>query len=338
MMTIDGSHGEGGGQILRTSLSLSLITGKPFSIEKIRSGRKKPGLMRQHLTAVNAAAEIGNAKVSGNAIGSQAFQFEPRAVSPGKFHYAVGTAGSCTLVLQTILPALIIADGPSEVILEGGTHNPFAPPFDFLDRAFLPLVGRMGPRVAAELEKPGFFPAGGGRFRVAIAPQKALKPLSLMERGHINRRLACALVSNLPMKIAHRELKVVSKKLGWPRECLQAVTVENAHGPGNVLTIEMESNALTEVFTGFGQRGVPAEKVAARAAEQALDYLSHNVPVGRYLADQLLVPMAIAGGGRFLTMPPSRHTLTNIDIIKCFMDVSIEVTPNDLGQWEISIS
>jgi RNA 3'-terminal phosphate cyclase (ATP) len=338
MITIDGSHGEGGGQILRTSLSLSLITGKPFSIEKIRSGRKKPGLMRQHLTAVNAAAEIGDAKVSGNAIGSQAFQFEPRGIRSGKFRYAIGTAGSCTLVLQTILPALIIAEGPSEVILEGGTHNPFAPPFDFLAKAFLPLVGRMGPRVVAELEKPGFFPAGGGRFRVAIAPEKALKPLSLMQRGSIKRQWACAAVSNLPMKIAHRELKVVSKKLGWPRECLQAVNVEHAHGPGNVLTIEMESDALTEVFTGFGERGVSAEKVAARAAGQAMDYLSHDVPVGRYLADQLLVPMAIAGGGRFLTVPLSRHTLTNIDIIKCFMDLSIEVNKNEQDQWEIGIS
>jgi RNA 3'-terminal phosphate cyclase (ATP) len=338
MITIDGSHGEGGGQILRTSLSLSLITGKPFSIEKIRSKRKKPGLMRQHLTAVNAAAQIGNAKVSGNAIGSQAFHFKPQAIRCGKFHYAIGTAGSCALVLQTILPALIMADGPSEVILEGGTHNPFAPSFDFLTKSFLPLVSRMGPRVVAELEKPGFFPAGGGRFRVAIAPHKALKTLSLMERGPIKRRSACASVSNLPMNIAHRELNVVSKKLGWPRECLQAVNVEDAHGAGNVLSIELESDALTEVFTGFGERGVPAEKVAARAAGQALDYLSYNVPVGRYLADQLLVPLAIAGGGRFLTVPPSRHTLTNIGIIKCFMDVSFDVTANELNQWEIGIS
>ena len=329
MISIDGSHGEGGGQILRTSLSLSLITGKPFSIDKIRSGRKKPGLMRQHLTAVNAAAEIGSAKVSGNAIGSQAFRFEPCTIKSGRFRYAIGSAGSCTLVLQTILPALIIADGPSEVILEGGTHNPFAPPFDFLTKAFLPLVGRMGPKVSAELEKPGFFPAGGGRFRVTVAPERTLKPLSLMERGPIKRQLACAAVSNLPMKIAHRELKVVAKKLEWPRECLKAVNVENAHGPGNVLTIEIEGESVTEVFTGFGERGVSAEKVAARAAGQTLDYLSHDVPVGPHLADQLLVPMAIAGGGRFRTMPASRHTLTNIDIIKCFMDVSIDVTANE---------
>jgi RNA 3'-terminal phosphate cyclase (ATP) len=337
MITIDGSHGEGGGQILRTSLSLSLITGKSFSIEKIRSGRKKPGLMRQHLTAVNAAAEIGSAIVSGNVIGSQAFQFEPKNIRSGRFHFAIGSAGSCTLVLQTILPALIIAEGPSEVILEGGTHNPYAPPFDFLTKAFLPLVERMGPRVSAKLERPGFFPAGGGRFRVAITPEKALKPLSLKERGPIKRKCACAAVSNLPLSIAHRELKVVAKKLEWPRQCLQAINIENAHGPGNVLTLEVENESLTEVFSGFGERGVSAEKVAARAAGQVLDYLSHDVPVGRYLADQLLVLLAIAGGGRFRTVPPSRHTLTNIDIIKCFMDVSIDVTTNLRDQCEISI-
>jgi RNA 3'-terminal phosphate cyclase (ATP) len=338
MIAVDGSHGEGGGQILRSSLALSLITGKPFSIDKIRSGRKKPGLMRQHLTAVNAAAEIGGARVRGNAIGSQAFQFEPRTIRSGQFHYAIGSAGSCTLVLQTILPALIIAGGPSEIILEGGTHNPFAPPFDFLTKAFLPLVERMGPKVTAELKKPGFFPAGGGRFRVAITPSKVLKKLTLMERGSIRRQRACAAVSNLPLNIARREIKVVAKKMGWAPECLEAVSIENAQGPGNVLTLELESEALTEVFTGFGERGVTAEKVDARVAGQALDYLAHEVPAGRYLADQLLLPMAIAGGGRFRTLPPSRHTLTNIDIIKSFMDVSIHVTSNEKDQWEISIS
>ena len=337
MITIDGSYGEGGGQILRTSLALSLVTGKPFRIENIRAGRKKPGLMRQHLTAVIAAADIGNAQVSGNAIGSRAFTFAPQTIRSGRFHYAIGSAGSCTLVLQTILPALIIADKPSEIILEGGTHNPFAPPFDFLDQTFLPLIGRMGPQVDAELEKPGFFPAGGGRFRVTVTPVQALKPLVLTDRGTIRRQTARAAVSNLPLSIARRELNVVGNKLGLEAACLQAIAVENAQGPGNVLTIAIESDALTEVFTGFGERGVPAEKVAARAAGQALDYLALDVPVGRYLADQLLVPMAIAGGGKFSTMPPSRHTSTNIDIIKHFMDVTCEVKANACGGWEIEI-
>lgn len=337
MITIDGSYGEGGGQILRTSLALSLITGKPFSIENIRAGRKKPGLMRQHLTAVNAAAEIGNARVNGNAIGASSFTFEPRAIRGGRYHFAIGSAGSCTLVLQTVLPALIIADGPSEVILEGGTHNPFAPPFDFLDKAFLPLLNRMGPRVEATLEKPGFFPAGGGRFRVTIEPVQALQPLTIIERGPVRRQTARAAVSNLPLSIAHRELKVVAKKLGWEPSSLQAMAVENARGPGNVLTLVIECEAVTEIFTGFGERGVSAEKVAARASRQALDYLKSGVPVGRYLADQLLVPMAVAGGGRFRTVPPSRHTLTNIDIIKKFMDVSIDANTDEHDQWEIEL-
>lgn len=336
MIIINGSYGEGGGQILRSSLALSLITGKPFRIDNIRARRKKPGLMRQHLTAVNAAVDIGSAKVSGNVIGATSFTFEPHKIQSGRYHFAIGTAGSCTLVLQSILPALIVADGPSEVILEGGTHNPFAPPFDFLEKAFLPVVNSMGPKVIASLEKPGFFPAGGGRIRVSVEPVKTLAPLSLIERGPIQRQAAFAAVSNLPLEIANRELKVVAKNLGWEKGDLHVLNVDNAQGPGNVLTLVIESEALTEVFTGFGERGVSAERVARRASQRALGYLEAGVPVGPYLADQLLLPMAIAGGGRFRTVQPSAHTLTNIDIIKRFMDLSCEVKANDQNQWDIT--
>ena len=338
MITIDGSYGEGGGQILRTSLALSLVTGKPFRIDNIRAGRKKPGLMRQHLTAVNAAAQIGQAWVEGNAIGSTAFSFKPSTLRGGRYRWAIGTAGSCTLVLQTVLPALMVADHPSEIILEGGTHNPFAPPFDFLARTFLPLVSRMGPTVTAELRHPGFFPAGGGRMDVSITPAVTLEPLFIRSRGDVRRRCARALVANLSKDIARRELKVVAGKLNLDAGALEIVDVQRAHGPGNVLTIDIESEALVEVFTGFGQRGVPAKTVAARAAGQALAYLEAKVPVGRYLADQLLVPMAIAGGGGFLTLPPSRHTLTNIDIIRHFCDVRIDADEISTGQWMVSLS
>ncbi len=322
---------------MRTALALSLVTGRPFRIANIRAGRKKPGLMRQHLTALNAAAEIGAAEVSGTTIGSPAFTFTPQTIRAGRFHYAIGSAGSCTLVLQTILPALVVAEGTSEIILEGGTHNPFAPPFDFLARAFLPLVARMGPQIEAVLEKPGFFPAGGGRFRVGITPVQRLKPLRLTQRGALRCQTARAAVSNLPLSIAHRELKVVGRELGWPPDSLTAVTVENAQGPGNILTIVIESEALTEVITGFGQRGVSAEKVAARAVGQVRDYLRRDVPVGRHLADQLLVPMAMAGSGKFRTLPPSRHTRTNIDIIRHFLEVDITAREEEDGSWEISI-
>jgi RNA 3'-terminal phosphate cyclase (ATP) len=335
MIVIDGSTGEGGGQIVRTALALSLLTGKPFRIENIRAGRKKPGLLRQHLTAVNAAAEIGGAQVSGNTIGSRALTFKPAGLRSGRFRWAIGTAGSCTLVLQAILPALMSADGPSEIVIEGGTHNPFAPPFDFLSRAFLPLVERMGPKVSAELVRPGFFPAGGGCLRVTIDPAASLKPLELRTRGNIRSQRACAAVANLSAEIARRELKVVAGKLGLePRE-LEVLEIRDAQGPGNVLTIDIQSQALTEVFTGFGQRGVPAKIVAARAAGQARDYMEAAVPVGRFLADQLLVPMAIAGGGAFVTLPPSRHTLTNIDTIRHFMALTIDAVEKAPGQWEI---
>ena len=175
MLTIDGSFGEGGGQILRTALALSLVTGKPFRIDNIRAGRKNPGLLRQHLTAVNAATEISHAEVTGAVIGSRELTFAPGSVESGDYAFAVGTAGSTTLVLQTVLPALLIANGKSQLILEGGTHNPFAPPFDFLEQAFLPLVNRMGPRVTAELERPGLLSGG----RRADAGDRSSLPANL---------------------------------------------------------------------------------------------------------------------------------------------------------------
>ena len=336
MVTIDGSYGEGGGQILRTSLALSLVTGKPFSIHSIRAGRKKPGLMRQHLTAANAAAEIGRAEIEGNRIGSQAFTFEPKMIKPGNFHFAIGSAGSCTLVFQTLLPALLIADNPSEIILEGGTHNPFAPPFDFLEKAFLPVINQMGPGVEAVLEKPGFYPAGGGRFKVSIKPAD-LKRFDLLERGNIIYKTARACVANLPVNIAGRELRVIREKLEWDRERLVAVEVENSQGPGNILILEVKSENVTEVFTGFGEKGISAEKVAKRAAKSVREYLAFDVPVGRYLADQLLIPMALAGGGKFRTLSPTRHTTTNIEVIKKFLDVDIAVNEYDQNKWEIEI-
>ena len=336
MLTIDGSYGEGGGQILRTSLALSLVTGKPFSIQNIRAGRKKPGLMRQHLTAVNAAAEIGLAAIEGNRIGSQAFTFEPEMIKPGNYHFAIGSAGSCTLVFQTILPALLIAGGSSEITLEGGTHNPFAPPFDFLEKAFLPVINRMGPKVDAVLEKPGFYPAGGGRFLVSINPA-VLNRIDLLERGNIINKTARASVANLSVNIANRELKVIHELLKWDRELLKAVEVENSQGPGNILTVEIESDNITEVFTGFGEKGVSAEKVAKQTAKSVQEYLAFNVPVGRYLADQLLVPMALVGGGKVRTLSPTKHTQTNVEIIKKFLDVEIAMNECEQNQWEIEI-
>jgi RNA 3'-terminal phosphate cyclase (ATP) len=324
VLTIDGSQGEGGGQILRTALALSLVTGTPFTIEKIRAGRRKPGLLRQHLTAVNAAVAVGGSEVDGATLGSQTLVFRPRTVKSGEYRFAIGTAGSTGLVIQTVLPALLTASGPSTLTLEGGTHNPAAPPFDFLARSFLPLVERMGPRVVAVLDCPGFYPAGGGRCAVHITPAARLEPLTLLERGAIKQRRARALVAHLPRQIADRELAVVRSRLGWNEGELEVVVVDgDTRGPGNVLLLEVESEHLTEVFCGFGEVGIRAESVAEHAAKEARRYLAAGVPVGVHLADQLLVPLALAGAGSFRTIGLSSHSRTNLDIIRLFSSTRI---------------
>jgi RNA 3'-terminal phosphate cyclase (ATP) len=337
VLTIDGSQGEGGGQILRSSLALSLVTGTPFRITRIRAGRKKPGLMRQHLTAVKAAAAVGRARVEGVALGSGELTFVPGVVTPGQYDFAVGTAGSTTLVLQTVLPALITAAGPSELVLDGGTHNPFAPPFDFLAKAFLPILNRMGPRVTARLEKPGFFPAGGGRISATVEPAPSLAPINLAERGAVRRQSAVAIVARLPRHIAERELAVVRRKLDLSAKSLHVEEVREAAGPGNAVTIEIESEHITEVFTAFGQRGVRAEAVADQAVRDARRYLAADVPVGEHLADQLLLPLALAGGGSFRTLEPSLHTQAQIDVIRRFVKIDVSVRQESKRSWMVTV-
>ncbi len=337
MITIDGSFGEGGGQIIRTSCALSLITGKPFRIFNVRARRDKPGLQRQHLTAVTSAAEIGGAQVDGAGVGSREFTFVPGRVTPGDYNFSIGTAGSTTLVLQTVLPPLVIADGPSRLTLEGGTHNVHAPPFEFLQKAFLPLVNRTGPRVTIELERYGFYPPGGGRIHVEIEPGASRQGFELTERGEISTKRARALVVKLPPSIGERELGVISERLGWDGGQLRVETSDNAFSPGNVLTAEIESEQVTEVFTGIGERGVRAETIAARVADEVEQYLASDAPVGEHLADQLLIPLALAGGGSYLTVPPSLHTTTNIDVIKKFLSVEITAEPVSELMWKIEV-
>ena len=337
LLTIDGSQGEGGGQILRTALALSLVTGRPFRIEGIRARRPKPGLLRQHLTAVGAAAHVGVATVTGAELGSTTLTFEPGEVRGGELHQAVGTAGSATLVLQAILPALLQAPTPSRVVLEGGTHNPYAPPFDFLDRTLLPVMRRMGGRVTARLERHGFYPAGGGRFTVEIDPVARLVPLDLRERGPVQVS-ARALVSGVPEGVAGRELRVVHEQLGVPWESLESVVVEDSPGPGNVVMIAITSDELTEVVTGFGEKRVGAVAVASEACKEARAFIASTVPVGVHLADQLLVPMAVAGGGVFRTLAPSRHTTTNADVLQQFVGVVVNFVNEADGTSVVTVT
>ncbi len=323
MIVIDGSEGEGGGQVLRNALALSLVTGQPFRIEKIRGGRDRPGLLRQHLTAVEAACAVGGAECGELAVGASEITFAPGAIVPGEHRFAIGTAGSTTLVLQTVLPALVLAGAPSRLVIEGGTHNPAAPPFEFIERAFLPLLNRMGAAVSARLDRHGFFPAGGGRIEVEIAPAARLAPLELVARGARRRVEARALVAALPGEIAVRELAAVEKVLGWPEESRRIVQLPDRVGPGNVLLLEAEFEQLTEIVAGFGRLGVSAEMVGGKAARRMAGYLASPAAVGPYLADQLLLPLALAGGGCFTTVKPSLHARTAATVISRFLDIAI---------------
>jgi RNA 3'-terminal phosphate cyclase (ATP) len=196
----------------------------------------------------------------------------PCRVNPGEFAFAVGTAGSATLVLQTVLPALLTAPAASKLVLEGGTHNPMAPPFDFLQKSFLPLINRMGPTVSAELERPGFYPAGGGRFNVSITPAARLLPLEMLERGAILSIRTRAVVANLWRSIAVREANLVGRLLSLSDDSLIVEEIHGAPGPGNAVTVEIETEHHTEVFTGFGEVNVRAEGVATRVAQEARAY------------------------------------------------------------------
>lgn len=332
------SGAEGGGQLLRTALTLSICTGTPFRMTQIRARRARPGLMRQHLTAVEAAREVCGGTVTGALPGSQELAFTPAAVRAGDYRFSIGTAGSTTLVLQTILPTLLQASAPSTIVLEGGTHNPMAPPADFLMQSFAPLLARMGAGVTIELERYGFYPAGGGAIRVTVAPGK-LQPISIMQRGELKSRRARAVVSAIPGSIAERELAVVAKQLGFAEPELEHRSVRPAVGPGNALMVWLEFENITAAFTGFGERGVSAETVAERVCQQVKDYLASNAAVEPHLADQLLLPMALAGEGEFSTTEPTEHLKTNAALIEKFAPVEIEVVqdPAAKGLWRVSV-
>lgn len=321
MIEIDGSEGEGGGQILRSALSLSICTEQPFRIENIRANREKPGLLRQHLTAVNAAAIISNAEVTGAEIGSRRLEFRPRKVIAGDYTFAIGTAGSCTLVLQTVLPPLLQANGPSSVRISGGTHNRACPPVDFLARSFLPLLRHMGAEVDFELVKYGFYPRGGGEISVKIQPCKSLTPISLVERGPRTDHYAEAYIAGIPMHVAQRELAIIGDMLNWDESRLKLRGLPSESGPGNAVTITIVHEHVTEVFTGVGEKGVSAEVVAKRAIGEAKEYLSSSAAVGSHLADQLLIPMALGGVNCFSTLLPTQHFESNAKVIEFFTNV-----------------
>ena len=330
MIEIDGSQGEGGGQIVRSSLALSAVTGTPFQLSNIRAGRAKPGLQRQHLAAVRAATEICGAEVTGDDIGSFSLTFTPGEIAPGDYTFSIGTAGSTTLISQTVLPALMLADRTSTVALGGGTHNPFAPPYDFLKLSFLPQLAKAGPSVKTEIERYGFYPAGGGVFEMQIQPCAKLKGFELLERGSDRPEpKVTAIVSNLPDHVGQRECDTIRRKFGWDEKCCEVFEVAEPVGPGNVIMIRLDYPNVTEVFAGFGKVGVTAEQIARNTARAAKQYLSNDAPVGEYLADQLMMPMGLAASqGKvsvFRTRELSMHSQTHVNVLKAFLPIRIDV-------------
>ncbi len=337
---IDGSHGEGGGQVLRTSLALAILTGRAVRVERIRAGREKPGLRPQHLTGVRAAAAVCGASLEGDTLNSQMLFFAPGGPArPGEYTFDVaqasrgGSAGSVGLVLQTVLLPLALVDGESRLTLRGGTHVSWAPSVSYLEHVFLPALARMGVQTEIELVRWGFYPAGGGEVRVRIAGRQGpLAPLEMTGRGELRRIWGTAAATNLP---AHIPQRMAARAQNLLAEAGLAAQVEplrlRGAGPGAGISLWAEYARVTAGFTAYGRKGLPAERVAETALEELLIHHRSGAPVDPHLADQLVLPLALADGeSRLVTSSVSQHLLTNIWVVRRFLERDLSIT-GELG-------
>jgi RNA 3'-terminal phosphate cyclase (ATP) len=327
LIEIDGSYGEGGGQILRSALALSAILGKPFTIHHVRSKRKNPGLQAQHLEAVKAIAQITEAQTEGVQFGSQKITFNPQKILPGEYHFEVRTAGSVTLLLQAVLLPLCFSKGISTVTLIGGTHVPWSPTFHYLSEVLLATLQRMGVSAEATIEKWGFYPKGGGRIQLTINPLHVLRPISLVDRGSLKRFRGISAISNLPRHVADRQkeqaLKRIQRELKTDGEITVLYDVPS-NGPGSFLFMLVEYENVIAGFSSIGVRGKPAEKVADEAVDSLKDYIESDGCIDPHLADQVVPFMALAkGNSSFTTNRITEHLLTNLWVIRHFLDVAI---------------
>ncbi len=340
MIEIDGSFGEGGGQILRTSLTFALLTGQAFHLRKVRARRARPGLQPQHLMSVKAAAAISGAKTRGADLRSTDLVFTPGKVRPGKYHFSIGTAGATGLVLHTIALPLALAGGAaSDVNLGGGTHNEFSPCYHFNAvtwRAYLTLLGI---NVKLSMRRPGFYPRGGGVVEAQIEPAVSLRGLDLADRPHeVKGAEILSAVASLPDSIAQRQSR-------WARQRLEsaglACTVREESwpsGPGTMLAVTLATKPVPTLFFGLGARGRPAERVADEAVDQALAYLNAPGAVDSHSADQLLLPLCLAQGpSRFSVTQVTKHLLTNAAVIRHFLDRPIACEGEEDGPGWISV-
>jgi RNA 3'-terminal phosphate cyclase (ATP) len=330
ILEIDGSYGEGGGQILRSALALSLITGQPFRLVNIRARRDQPGLRPQHLTSVASAATISNAEISGAQVNSLTLEFAPRPVQAGTFQFEVGTAGAITLVLQTLLLPLCWASETSHLVLGGGTHVPWSPSFHYISDVFLPMVARMGVQARVELHRAGWYPRGGGEIAAMIMPvdRQGLRSLNLTERGALRQITVYALLSNLPDHIAHRESRRATHLLRELLEVQPQLEILNLPSmeQGTMVVLVAEFQQTIAGFSAMGKVGKRAEEVAEEAVQHFLAFYSSDATVDSHLTDQLLLYMALAQGRSCIVTPQlTEHVRSNIWLIEQFLPIKFEV-------------
>ena len=327
MLHIDGSMGEGGGQVLRSSLALSILTGRPVHITNMRSRRPKPGLQPQHLKAVQAAAEICGGQLRGAALHSQQLFFEPGEVHPGRYRFDIGTAGQSGLVLQTIFLPLARAKDSSNVTITGGTHVPMSPCYHYLERLWLPALHECGFWARTNMEQAGFYPIGGGVITAQIRRVEEIRPYERMERGALIRIRGISAVANLDEGIARRQKLQALRRLEplCPDSKIEIVQLPSP-GKGTMLLLQAEFEHTTCCHFSLGAIGKRAEQVADDAVDELEAFLATNGAVDEHLADQLLLPLAFASGpSRFRTSRVTLHLLTNAEVIHTFLPARITI-------------
>lgn len=343
---IDGSFGEGGGQILRTSLSLSMVTGQAFKISNIRKGRKKPGLQPQHLTCVRAAKQIASASVQGDELGSTTLTFHPQSVESGQYHFNVaeerGSAGSSSLVLQAILLPLSFGKEESRVTIEGGTHVAWSPSFHYMDQVLSPLLAPVGFSFSFHIEKWGWYPKGGGVIQVTIEPySRQQKNLELYKRGSLKEIQGLSVVSQLPLSIAERQRNEAGKTLASRNLKLNVRIMEApSQGAGTFLFLRAIFEKNVSGFSSLGKRGKRAEEVGREAAQELLLHLDSDAALDPHSADQLIPYLASIGGKHFFsTSSITQHLLTNIWVVKKFLPdlhMKVDGTRGEPGKITLS--
>jgi len=325
MLIIDGQSEQAGRSLLGTCLGLSMATQTPFRMENISTGSRGVGLSRRELSLILAANQVCGGDLDGAVMGSQTLSFRPGQVQAGHYDISIGMAGSVTEVLLCLLPALMQADGGSSLLLQGGTHIPGSPSFDFLQRVFIPVLEQMGPRLRLSLERPGFYPAGGGKISAEIEPAETSASWEIYDAGRSLKNSATVLMAHGSKKIAQRQLEQVQKKLSWKESECHIELVRHSLGPGNVMILETVKENINALFCGYAGAHDSPQSATIKAIESFRRFVAQRVPVSPMLAETVLLPLALTKGGEFRTTPLSLHSQQQIPLIQRFLDVNISV-------------